>query len=216
MQAPIPRPMKAGLVVRPMRAGLVVRPMRSGIIAALAGISVALISCGESNRPTEPSAGASDISGALASARLPSRRVTMMDACDPTTFNAAIGPGTCVRQGGVTFAKFVAQLTKHQKVGAWHNAPPQMTAREGQTLLAINRGGEVHTFTRVETFGGGIIPFLNQLSGTPVIAPECATLEPDDFVAPGHTYDEEKVGSAGTQRFQCCIHPWMRTVVHAH
>jgi hypothetical protein len=198
-----------------MRAHLP-RSLRAGLTSALAGMTVAVIGCGESNRPTEPSAGTSDLSGVLASARLPMRRVSLKDACDPTTFNAAIGRGTCVRNGGVTFAKFIAQLQKHQEVGAWHNAPPQMTAREGQTLLAINRGGEVHTFTRVASFGGGIVPLLNQLSGMPVMAPECANLEPDDFVAPGGTYDEEKVSSAGTQRFQCCIHPWMRTVVHTH
>jgi hypothetical protein len=103
-----------------------------------------------------------------------------MDACDPTTFNAAIGPGTWVRRGGVTF-----------------------------------RGGEIHTFTRVAAFGGGIVPFLNGLSGTPVVAPECTALEPDDFVAPAATYEEE-VQAGSTQRFQCCIHPWMRTTVHTH
>jgi hypothetical protein len=202
--------------LRPMRAGLLLWPMRAGLLpAALAGISVALIGCGDPNRPTEPAKGTSDISGAMADASLPVRRISMMDACDPTTFNAAIGPGTCVRQGGVTFAKFIAQLTRNQKAGAWHNAPPNTTARPGQTLLAINRGGEVHTFTRVEAFGGGIVPLLNALSGNPVVAPECLALEGDDFVAPGGTYEEE-VQQAGTQRFECCIHPWMRTVVHAH
>jgi hypothetical protein len=141
----------------------------------------------------------------------------MMDACDPTTFNAVIGPGTCIRRGGVTFDNFVAQLTKHQKAGAWHNAPSNMNAREGQTLLAVNQGGEVHTFTRVTAFGGGIVAFLNQLSGTPVVADGCrpTSLEPDDFVSPGGTYEEE-VGSGATQLFQCCIHPWMRTTVHTH
>jgi hypothetical protein len=184
------------------------------ITAALVGISAVLAGCGDSSRPTEPSAGPAGISLSKGHPNL-LRRVSMMDACDPTTFNAAIGAGTCVRNGGVTFAKFIAQLQKHKKAGAWHNAPPKLNAREGQTLLATNRGGEVHTFTRVEHFGGGIQPLLNQLSGNTVVAPECTRLEPDDFVAPGHTYEEEVEG-ARTQRFQCCIHPWMRTVVHTH
>jgi hypothetical protein len=47
------------------------------------------------------------------------------------------------------------------------------------------------------------------------VATECTKLEDDDFVPPGGTY-EEKVGSEGTQLFQCCIHPWMRTVIHTH
>ena len=79
--------------------------------------------------------------------------------------------------------------------------------------MAINRGGEVHTFTEVEEFGGGIVPPLNDLSHNPVVAPECASLDPDDFVAPGATYREEALEHAGTARFQCCIHPWMRLEV---
>jgi hypothetical protein len=178
--------------------------------AALVGASAAFLGCGDASRATGPSESSSLAQGSSI------RRVTMMDACDPTTFNAAIGPGTCVnRRGGVTFENFIAQLTKHQKVGSWHNAPPRMTARQGQTLLAINRGGEVHTFTRVAQYGGGIIPVLNQLSGTPVVAPECTGLAPGDFVPPGGT-DQATVGSGGVQRFQCCLHPWMRTTVRTH
>jgi hypothetical protein len=67
----------------------------------------------------------------------------------------------------------------------------------------------VHTFTEVAAFGGGIVPNLNQLAGTPTMAPECGALEGDDFVAPGTTY-RETVHEAGTVKFQCCIHPWMR------
>jgi hypothetical protein len=182
-----------------------------------AGLIVGLFGCSDSNRPTEPSAGTSVTSGQPADPADASesvRRVTMMDACDPTTFNAAIQRGTCVgRNGGVKFDQFIALLTKHQSVGAWHNAPPDLNAHEGDPLLATNRGGEVHTFTRVAAFGGGIIPLLNQLSGNPNVAPECTSLDPDDFVQPGGTYEEE-VGSAATQLFMCCIHPWMRTTVH--
>jgi plastocyanin len=135
--------------------------------------------------------------------------VNMHDACDPDTFDAAIGPGTCVRDGGVSFDEFVAQLTAHQSVGAWHFAPGVANATVGETFLASNTGGEVHTFTKVAAFGGGVVPFLNQLAGTPNVAPECNALEPDDFVAPGGTY-RDSVDHAGTVKFQCCIHPWMR------
>jgi len=70
----------------------------------------------------------------------------------------------------------------------------------------------VHTFTHVKAFGGGIVPLLNDLAGVPTPAPECLQLEDDDFVAPGTTYEEDIVDT-GTQRFQCCIHPWMRLEV---
>ena len=43
---------------------------------------------------------------------------------------------------------------------------------------------------------------LNNLSHNPVVAPECTTLEEDDFVAPGGTY-EEKIDANGTLLFQC-------------
>ena len=142
------------------------------------------------------------------------RRIEMLDACDPASFDAVIGAGTCTRSGGMTFDQFIAELTTHGEVGAWRFAPSNVEARVGQTLLAINRGGEVHTFTEVRRFGGGIVPSLNQLSGNPVVAQECNQLEADDFVPPGGTYRDE-VGEAGTELYQCCIHPWMRAVVRA-
>lgn len=137
------------------------------------------------------------------------RVVSMMDACDPDTFNAAIGPGTCVRSGGVPFDNFIAQLQKHQSIGAWHFAPGSTTAKVGQTFLAINRGGEEHTFTEVAEYGGGIVPTLNQLSGNTTVAPECLALEADDHVPAGGTY-REHLNESGVKKFQCCIHPWMR------
>ena len=142
---------------------------------------------------------------------LPDRFINMHDACDSATFNAALGDGTCVRNGGIQFADFLEQLGLHHFVGAWHFAPPDTTARVGQTLVAVNKGGEVHTFTEVEEFGGGIVPTLNNLAGTPSVAPECRALEEDDFVAPGATYrEEEPLEHAGAEKYQCCIHPWMR------
>lgn len=186
---------------------------------ALAAAFVTMLGCGDPSRSTDPATALAAGSGPLASASHPhasesERLVSMMDACDPTTFNAVIGPGTCVRQGGVTFAEFIAELTRTRKAGSWHNAPPSTTGHAGQTLLAVNRGGEVHTFTRVAVFGGGIVPPLNALSGNPVVAPECNALVGSDFVAAGATFEEE-IGAAGTHRFQCCIHPWMRTTVRA-
>jgi hypothetical protein len=83
--------------------------------------------------------------------------------------------------------------------------------RVGQDFVATNKGGEVHTFTEVAEFGGGLVPLLNQLSHVPEVAPECtlAALDPDDFVPPGGTY-RERVSHSGNLKFQCCIHPWMR------
>jgi plastocyanin len=138
--------------------------------------------------------------------------VNMLDACDPATFAAQ--NITCIRSGGVTFNQFIAELTRLGFVGSWHFAPPTANVQVGQTFVAVNKGGEVHTFTEVEKFGGGIVPALNQLAHVPAVAPECRALERDDFVAPGASYREE-VDHAGSLRFQCCIHPWMRLEARA-
>ena len=82
----------------------------------------------------------------------------------------------------------------------------------GQTLAAVNRGGETHTFTEVEEFGGGIVPMLNDLAGVPDVAPECKQLAPGDFLAPGARSAETEEESA-VEKYQCCIHPWMRAEV---
>jgi hypothetical protein len=164
--------------------------------------------CDDAVRTTSPELQTQSIRGGE------QRLVTMMDACDPETFNEAVGPGTCIRNGGVRFPKFLQLLGKHQKVGAWLFAPTSVNARVGQELLAVNRGGEVHTFTAVEAFGGGIIPDLNVLAGVPVPAPECLALAPGDFVPPGGSTTDD-VEEESTELYQCCIHPWMRTVVTA-
>ena len=114
-----------------------------------------------------------------------------------------------------TFTAIIDQLTAMGEVGAWRFAPSNnVQAQVGQTLLAINRGGEVHTFTEVEEFGGGVVPLLNQLSHNTEVAPECLALAPSDFIPPGGTARDE-VEEPGTERYQCCIHPWMRAVVTA-
>ena len=84
--------------------------------------------------------------------------------------------------------------------------------RVGQFLVATNRGGEAHTFTEVEEFGGGIVPQLNDVLGLTTVAPECSQLAGTDFIAPGAS-SSEKEEEAGVEKYQCCIHPWMRAQV---
>jgi len=140
------------------------------------------------------------------------RIVAMKDQCDPESFNAAFGPGTCVTNGGVSLDTFVSQLTHTQQAGAWRFSPDPVRLRDGQAFQARNIGGEVHTFTEVDEFGGGIIPELNALSGNPVPVDECLQLEPEDFIPAGGR-SEAEVEEPGVHHYQCCIHPWMRTDV---
>jgi plastocyanin len=153
------------------------------------------------------------VPAAASSAASATRQVQVLDDCDPATFNAAIGPGTCVKDGATTFSEFIAQLLAQGRAPAWRFAPGQLRLDAGGTLQARNRGGEDHTFTEVANFGGGCIQALNDLLGlTPV--PECAGFPGGAFaataVAPRGTVTTAPL-SPGIHRYECLIHPWMRT-----
>jgi plastocyanin len=150
----------------------------------------------------------SDSTGVSANAQ-----VSVQDDCDPASFNAALGAGTCSRQGGTTLAAFNSELNASHMVAAWKFTPAALTISVGQKITAMNNGGEVHTFTEVAQFGGGIVPALNQASGNTVEAPECAQLTATDQIAAGGRFTTDAATDAGTERYQCCIHPWMRAVV---
>jgi hypothetical protein len=72
--------------------------------ATIGCVSLLLGGCEDAVRPLAPQL-ESKIAGGE------QRRVQMQDACDPESFNAAIGPGTCIRQGGVQFGKFITLLS---------------------------------------------------------------------------------------------------------
>lgn len=191
---------------------------RSILTVPPAVLMVAMVACGRNTvAPSSQSLTPVAPSG-MADASTPGREavlVTMQDACDPETFNAVLGPGTCVRSGGVTFDRFLDELRRFGSIGPWRNAPSTAHVEAGQTFVAVNRGGETHTFTRVAEFGGGVVPLLNDLAHVPNVAPECTSLESDDFVPPGGTY-REAVERTGTLKFQCCIHPWMKLEASSH
>jgi plastocyanin len=190
------------------------------LVAVLATTAAMLVACqNTSSQPAGPSsvnpAQSAEIPGPaqLAAKGALQHVVTLSDACDPQTFDAALGAGTCTRSGGVRFDTFLDLLGKHHSIGGWHMAPGEVTMQVGQMLVATNHGGETHTFTEVEEFGGGIVPLLNQLTGLTEVAPECQALMGKDFLAPGAS-SSEKEEDAGVEKYQCCIHPWMRAEVH--
>ena len=143
-------------------------------------------------------------------------RILLQDDCDPATFNAALGAGTCDHRSaaGVTFANFNAELQATHNVAAWRIFPPAMTIAEGEGFDVENTGGETHTYTEVDEFGGGVVPALNAAAGLATVAPECqdGAVFAASTIRSGqtqhHTFDE-----AGTEKYQCCIHPWMRQTV---
>jgi len=146
------------------------------------------------------------------------RTVVMRDACDGPSFNApppaGVGPGTCARNGGVTLQEFIGQLTTMHQAPAWRFAPSQMKLASGGAVAATNRGGEFHTFSEVANFGGGCVDFLNGILGLAAV-PECANpaILGATGAGSGGTVTTGALGT-GTHRFQCLIHPWMRTTVN--
>ncbi|HKY25254.1 MAG TPA: hypothetical protein VJM07_08855 [Gaiella sp.] len=151
---------------------------------------------------------------AAAGAGASNRQVNILDNCDGPSFNAALGAGSCVRGGGLTFETFLTALVEKGEVSSWRFSPGQLKVDSGGTITAVNRGGEFHTFTPVASFGGGCIDVINQLLGlTPV--PECAGF-PAIFGATGVDPGASRTTAplaGGIQRFQCLIHPWQRTTV---
>ena len=145
------------------------------------------------------------------------KKVRLYDDCEPTSFNAVLGDGACVGNGHTTFDEFIAELEATQDAHAWRNQPTAMLLNVGRPTFIENRGGETHTFTPVANFGGGFVNELNGISGNPVPAPECLNIPALVFIPAGGTEEGPTAGSSelpvGSHKFQCCIHPWMRTVV---
>jgi len=154
-------------------------------------------------------------------------KVSLMDNCDPVTFGPFCIAVTHRRDVG--FAEFLALLYSPLSktiIGhpGWRFEPSYLDIRGGQTLRITNNGGEVHTFTEVAQFGGGLVPPLNGVNVGPpfvppagtvplTVAPACLALGPSDFLAPGQTAVVKP--SDGLHRYMCCIHPWMRAVIGA-
>lgn len=167
----------------------------------------ALPSCTDQTTPTEVLSG-EDLQPASSAFT-----IEILDRCEPESFSAEGIP--CVGDGKVTFAEFIAELQKKQVHHQWRFKPPQLALKAERPFSAVNGGGEEHTFTEVDEFGGGFVPDLNTLSGNLIPAPECLDFASLEFLAPGEATEEEEE-EVGTVNYQCCIHPWMRTVLEVH
>jgi hypothetical protein len=153
--------------------------------------------------------------------------VDIRDYCDPVTFAniGCIRTATPVANGTITLPGFGAELAAEKSVGAWRFIPDRAKAEDGVNLMLKNLGGETHTFTRVKQFGGGFVAALNAASGNSTPAPECAKVVngnlvpqppgPDNIFLPGNTNATgPQVAEGERAKFQCCIHPWMRTTIN--
>jgi len=147
-------------------------------------------------------------------------QVVALDECDPTTFNAALGPDFCknIALAALGYATTLSDL--FQKAGegnpdrGWDFEPDTVKIKEGTTLSVVDQGGEPHTFTEVAKFGGGFIAGLNHGEAT---VSECVGGFSNVAVAKTRILQASHVDIIGLKKgkhlFECCIHPWMRVTV---
>ena len=148
---------------------------------------------------------------AAAHAGSPQARVLeLRDACDKTSWEAEF-PGLCTKAtGSVSLSEFREELADGGD-GAWWIRQRAIGLDQGDTIVSKNVGGIIHTFTEVDQFGKGCVAEWNQAVKE--------TVDNCDFgkfigtlVQPGESSAPEKP-SVGVHKFQCLIHPWMRTTV---
>lgn len=138
------------------------------------------------------------------------RVVELRDACDKATWDVEF-PGLCTKSAGsVSLDEFRAKIPEGGS-GAWWIRQRHLTLDAGDSIAATDAGGIVHSFTEVDQFGLGCVPDWNKAVSETVnncdFGKFVATL-----VQPGATSTPEKL-SVGVHKFQCLIHPWMRTIV---
>src|SRR5262245_17958971 len=90
---------------------------------ALAGLvmlspAMLLLACSDRPVPTEASRAALPTS-ALARQAKHVGSIIGHDACDPASFNAMFGDGTCINPGPTTLDEFFAELTETQNARGW-------------------------------------------------------------------------------------------------
>jgi hypothetical protein len=155
--------------------------------------------------------------GGAGTAAAKDRVVKVRDACDPTSFNAALGGPVCERDNSgprVVFDDFIAGLMADGENTKWSFDREKVRLDEGESLrVKFDRGGEGHSFTEVASYGAGCVPELNQVLGlTGPPSADCALIEPT-FIGPQRTSFSIDDLSEGTHRFMCLIHPWMQSTV---
>jgi plastocyanin len=144
-------------------------------------------------------------------------QIVALDECDPATFNAALGADFCknVTLGAfTTFDNLFAEAAAGTPDPNWDFEPDTLRIRQDTILSVVDQGGEPHTFTEVEKFGGG---FVDGLNGGEAMVPECRNGFSNLAVAKTRILQGSHIEvtglSKGEHRFECCIHPWMRVKV---
>jgi plastocyanin len=149
--------------------------------------------------------------------RPPIAQIVALDECEPSSFNAMLGPDFCknISLGAFTsFNELFHEADQRHPDPNWDFEPDTLSIKPGTVVNVANEGGEPHTFTEVKEFGGGFIAGLN--SGEQTVS-ECAGGFSNIAVARTRILQGSNVNVSGLSKgehlFQCCIHPWMRVKV---
>ena len=138
-----------------------------------------------------------------------------------------LGDGACVGDGETTFQDFIGQVLAEGSAEGWEFDPDRDHEHAGRPAFGRNEGGEAHTFTPVQKFGGGFVEVLN-VGQAPI--PECVALRGGqpipvgdgtfvpstaaiNTLVPAGDNGGRQTLKKGVNKFQCCIHPWMRTTI---
>lgn len=141
------------------------------------------------------------------------KKVSVLDDCDPNDPAWGVnGCGITAKEGDVLRSEFNLLLLSPLSLStvghpSWRIEPSYFTIEPDKTVRVTNEGGRGHTFTKVANFGGGFVAPLN-VGLTP--APECTGAVP---LQPGQSRELTTELTEGLNRFQCCIHPWMRATI---
>ncbi len=80
------------------------------------------------------------------------KKFRMYDDCEPISFNAVLGDGTCIGNGKTTFAEFIAELEETQDVQnlaqSTHPGPTERWQADGNRK-PWRRSSHVHQGSRV-------------------------------------------------------------------
>ena len=145
-------------------------------------------------------------------------QVVALDECDPTTFNAALGPDFC-KNIALGYSTKLSDLFAKAAAGDpdpnWDFEPDTIHIKTDTVLTVVDQGGEPHTFTEVKHFGGG--SYRDSMRQARAWSPECAARFSSVAVAKTRILQGSQLLvpelSKGEHLFQCCIHPWMRVKV---
>ena len=86
-----------------MRSGIVTWTARAAVLAGVLATTIAAAPA--------PAGAKSD------------QEIRLRDDCEPVSFNAVLGPGACIGNGGTTVDEFNSELAQHGSVGPGSTTP---------------------------------------------------------------------------------------------